>query len=1118
MPLNKTIDILRFWRDVEIFNIPTTPKRERKETIRSASFKVNSPLPWQNHPRKLFGNRDKEWTHAVFIGVMSARNWAEIVLKKICPAADLQDVGLDDISGDGWLAAFAVNEHGQILEGSYVPASFACAFREVMDGKTLDGLHEIIRKATDEFAQRHPKKTISNDENTEPTPLADASSSEKKQDAKTEENTPQLIPIGWQEINDELKHILQNFGSAYENQPLEVVIKSTLRSRKRSGATDAEQNIDFLNSFYLNDLDQLIRQSLRGETLGTALSQYLDHSLTDNERVDILQQSVVMAECLNPKKITAGRWPSSSKHHLMLAQQAAVGEINSQLKKTNGLVAVNGPPGTGKTTLLRDVIAEVVTQRAVRLSYLDSPDALFGSKIVVGGVPVYPLRHEIVDGTGIVVASNNNTAVENITRELPAITEIASDEYPSSSYFKEVANHVFGQAKIKTPAWGLIAAALGNNKNRREFANALFSWGEQEPFQPGKACDIKTYLSASPSDALANWTAAKQEFLGIFKEVEDIKHAYEQVWSELREIETLKKAQGEIANKVSIAKSQLETLPKTWEPLSLQAKEEVKRHSQELSQAQKHARTAELLVSAATDRLEVAQHDVPLSFIDRGLKLVGIITERYRAWHKATLDLRIHRAQALDAWAHARRIVDEHDQSVKTATTALQKVSAEWDRQHSLLSNLLKDLEKTAITTSDKLERIEKNINSIQSNGSVIPDGQFFDLDFESKHLASAWVTPSFDALRSKLFLAALRLHETTLVACQIKAIANLQAASRMLNQSLPLPLSESDKHKLWNILFFTVPVVSSTLASFDRLFSGLGSESLGWLLIDEAGQATPQSVVGALWRSKRAVIIGDPLQIEPVVTVPAAIVSELMHRHTVEALWSPVTQSAQTVADRTMTLGAWIGEPYADTSVWTGLPLRAHRRCIDPMFSVSNRIAYHGQMVQGNNKPSSINCILGESAWFNISGRTSDGQVVHDEIKCLESLLIALSQEWPTVNGQEKASLYIISPFRKVAMACKDSLNVISNRNEFNIDSGTVHRFQGKAADIVIVVLGSAPGAIGSGSRAWASVKPNILNVALTRAKQRIYIIGNYADWSNLPYFNNLANALPVLNSSFSG
>ena len=70
------------------------------------------------------------------------------------------------------------------------------------------------------------------------------------------------------------------------------------------------------------------------------------------------------------------------------------------------------------------------------------------------------------------------------------------------------------------------------------------------------------------------------------------------------------------------------------------------------------------------------------------------------------------------------------------------------------------------------------------------------------------------------------------------------------------------------------------------------------------------------------------------------------------------------------------------------------------------------------------------------------------------------------------------------------------------------MHTAQGKQADIVILVLGSDPK--NHGSRQWASSKPNLLNVAVSRAKRRLYVVGDVKAWSRWPYFSTLAESLP--------
>jgi superfamily I DNA and/or RNA helicase len=72
----------------------------------------------------------------------------------------------------------------------------------------------------------------------------------------------------------------------------------------------------------------------------------------------------------------------------------------------------------------------------------------------------------------------------------------------------------------------------------------------------------------------------------------------------------------------------------------------------------------------------------------------------------------------------------------------------------------------------------------------------------------------------------------------------------------------------------------------------------------------------------------------------------------------------------------------------------------------------------------------------------------------------------------------------------------------------GTVHTVQGREAEAVIFVLG-APELQQTGARGWAGGKPNLLNVAVTRAKEAIYVIGNKELWRSAGLFRELSDRL---------
>lgn len=346
----------------------------------------------------------------------------------------------------------------------------------------------------------------------------------------------------------------------------------------------------------------------------------------------------------------------------------------------------------------------------------------------------------------------------------------------------------------------------------------------------------------------------------------------------------------------------------------------------------------------------------------------------------------------------------------------------------------------------------------------------------------------------------------------------NLGVFMRLLSNNNSSCISPKVRAKfikdLWSTFFLVVPSVSTTFASVSRMLQDLPLSTLGWLLIDEAGQATPQAAVGAIMRSKRAIITGDPIQIEPVVTLSSKLTKAICQEFEVDAnRFNAPEASAQTLADKASSYFAQF-DIKDNGRRKVGLPLLVHRRCTDPMFSIANIIAYGGLMVQGKaTSHSPVGKCLGGPTWFDITGKDIEKWCPEEGAKVLE-LLYRLK------NATIEPKLYIVTPFRKVA----DNLRKIIIDSKIlygwlapeKIDSwpfhhiGTVHTLQGREAEAIIFVLGAQNS---SGAREWAGCAPNLLNVAVTRAKEVMYVIGNRNSWKHHGVFKELHNSIEAYN-----
>ena len=355
-----------------------------------------------------------------------------------------------------------------------------------------------------------------------------------------------------------------------------------------------------------------------------------------------------------------------------------------------------------------------------------------------------------------------------------------------------------------------------------------------------------------------------------------------------------------------------------------------------------------------------------------------------------------------------------------------------------------------------------------------------------SPFMAENGIKTAVAQARINVFIKALNLHKAAIWSQKAKFGANLAAFC-----DLGKFKKKEQAREILKSLFFVVPVVSSTFASFGRFFSDFGENDIGLLLVDESGQANISNAVGALYRSKTAVIVGDPLQLEPVVTLPENLNDVLLGYTGASREFNVATTSLQACADKTQKIGAYIGQ------TWVGSPLIVHRRCDNPMFNVANETTYDGAMVWGKGKNKN-SLVKATSCWIDIKTSVWNGNGSEAELAAADQIYESL-KTLIGVNASEHVK--IITPFTDVV---KQSA-VLQKQGKIQIRANTIHTMQGQEAKVVIFILGGAS----AGARAWASAKPNLLNVALTRAKEYIYIVGDKDAWGGLNYFSVAAREI---------
>lgn len=291
----------------------------------------------------------------------------------------------------------------------------------------------------------------------------------------------------------------------------------------------------------------------------------------------------------------------------------------------------------------------------------------------------------------------------------------------------------------------------------------------------------------------------------------------------------------------------------------------------------------------------------------------------------------------------------------------------------------------------------------------------------------------------------------------------------------------EDDLNRHLQSISLMFPVVTSTLLSVKNMVPWL-TECIDRVIIDEAGMITIHQPFPLLVRSRKATIVGDPFQIQPIVNQGettlvryyteffennAALTSEDVQRYSPDEIKTATTYHRAA------------GASGNNDDIGQGIRLLEHYRCHPDIISFCDDIIRYGLTPNTAREPSLVGPNL---LAYHVEGKMNV-KVNQEEIEAVKKVVEHLID-----HGYSAQDIGVISAFRAQA----DKLREVLSAQSPGLDKdaiGTVHTFQGSERRVIVL---STKACRERDNIAWFDRSPNLLNVAVSRAKELFILVGN--------------------------
>ncbi len=703
--------------------------------------------------------------------------------------------------------------------------------------------------------------------------------------------------------------------------------------------------------------------------------------------------------------------------------------VMQEKQKKRDLIAVVGAPGTGKTTLFLSIIANEITNRALTIAH----------------------GHEDYNSS-IIITSSTNKAIDNIIDEFKKI-------YPDRNDFYFIGGND-SNLKVAKERVGLFIEEL----QTKEF--------DEEKYNLKKKELLKQEYEIIQEEM--RYKQAKQMITSL-----KIYNSYSELKEEVRRYNE---------DKISIGYLKEEILIAEKEKTDLEEKFKIVETKLELINKMR-----EVCSKYTPDIFFIDKNDIELENMERIILEYKNLNFFIKLFSKKSYNSKV--VKIFNSNINLNKILDMDEAEEflfyfnKYKNSNLNEEESK-DLEISLKRSIASNLNKredliNKITIFEEYYKIKSlGVEEILEKYNSYPEY------FRMKKVKEA----------KNMFMLSnefLQLHVLKNKNAIINSLTVLKSGNRLyLKDSAGFKIDKSKLNEFLKNISLVYPVFSSTLMSMDKNFylklDEIDCEPIyNTCLADESGMIKAHEFISAAIRSKSAIVVGDPKQLEPVESGHSISIDTYKREFINDKNeFNEVRYNRYSIFETNAYYRAALCSYSTFEHNGNGIVLDEHRRCQLDIANLFKLIAKYPADLKVETAPLSeedlekLEKMGGKNLiFYDIKGESNAEKSNYIEEDYIGEVLNKLSE----VGYDLGKDVGIITPYKPQANNLITRYGKILNHSETTKKIGTVHSFQG--AEFKVILFSTV---VHNGMTAGNFFSESLFNVSVSRAKHLFINIGD--------------------------